>query len=262
MTASRRTGGLGQRTCGDLDRCADLVLCDREGLAYLIALKAAKSVTAARLEVNRGEQTWRFSADKARILDGATLPAEAYPTGVGAMGWIRREPLAVVVAITLFNSPLNLTVHKLGPASAAGCPVVCMPADRTPLTALALAELLQEADLPAGWLAILAGEGAGTRAALARHPAIVALSFAGSVPVSWQLARDAAYARVLLELWSAGPLVAEDDAAVEAVAGTIRSRTAAWGGWYHPGGVRSTVRELTVIMRPTSEVWRRSGTRG
>jgi acyl-CoA reductase-like NAD-dependent aldehyde dehydrogenase len=213
-----------------LDRCADLVRRDRDHLAHLIALEAAKPITAALLEVDRCEQTLRFSAAEARTLHDETLPADAHPAGAGAIGWIRREPIGVVAAITPFNFPLNLVAHKLAPAIAAGCPVVCKPADRTPLSAVALAERLQEAGLPAGWLAILTGDGAGTGGALARHPGIAALSFTGSVPVGWQLARDASHARVLLELGSAAPLVAESDADVDAVVDRVATHAFAHAG--------------------------------
>jgi acyl-CoA reductase-like NAD-dependent aldehyde dehydrogenase len=204
-----------------LDRCADLVRRDREHLAHLIALEAAKPVVAARFEVDRCEQTLRFSAAETRTLHDETLPVDAHPAGVGATGWIRRDPIGVIAAITPFNFPLNLVAHKLGPAIAAGCPVLCKPADRTPLSAVALAERLQEAGLPAGWLAVLTGDGPGTGATLARHPGIAAVSFTGSVSVGWQLARDATHARVLLELGSAAPLVAEADADVDTVVAKV-----------------------------------------
>jgi acyl-CoA reductase-like NAD-dependent aldehyde dehydrogenase len=197
-----------------LDRAAGLVRRDREHLAHLVALEAAKPLAAARVEVDRCEQTLRFSAAEARTLHDETLPVDAHPGGSGATGWIRREPVGVVAAITPFNFPLNLVAHKLGPAIAAGCPVICKPAERTPLSAVALAERLQEAGLPAGWLALLTGEGAGTGATLARHPGVAAVSFTGSVEVGWRLAREAPHARVLLELGSAAPLVAEEDAEV------------------------------------------------
>jgi acyl-CoA reductase-like NAD-dependent aldehyde dehydrogenase len=200
-----------------LDRCADLVRRDRDQLAHIIALEAAKPLVAALAEVDRCEQTLRFSAAEARTLHDETLPVDAHPSGSGATGWVRREPIGVVAAITPFNFPLNLVAHKLGPALAAGCPVICKPAERTPLSTVALAERFLEAGLPAGWLAVLTGDGPGTGANLARHPGVAALTFTGSVPVGWELAREAAHARVLLELGSAAPLVAEADAEVDTV---------------------------------------------
>jgi acyl-CoA reductase-like NAD-dependent aldehyde dehydrogenase len=224
-----------------LDRCADLVRRDRDHLAHLIALEAAKPLAAATAEVDRAEQTLRFSAAEARTLHDQTLPVDAHPGGIGLTGWVRREPIGVVAAITPFNFPLNLVAHKLGPALAAGCPVVCKPAERTPLSAIALAERFLEAGLPPGWLAIVTGDGPSTGAALARHPGIAALTFTGSVPVGWALARDAAHARVLLELGSAAPLVAEADADVEAVVSRVTAH--AFG---HAGQSCVSVQRLLV----------------
>jgi acyl-CoA reductase-like NAD-dependent aldehyde dehydrogenase len=200
-----------------LERTADLVRRDREHHAHLIALEAGKPITAARTEADRCVETLRFSAAEARTLHDQTLPLDAHPAGIGAIGFVRREPLGVVAAITPFNFPLNLVAHKLGPAIAAGCPVVLKPAERTPLSAIALAEALVEAGLPAGWLAVLTGGGAEVGGTLARHPGVAAVTFTGSADVGAAIARDATHAEVLLELGSAAPLVAERDADVDAV---------------------------------------------
>jgi acyl-CoA reductase-like NAD-dependent aldehyde dehydrogenase len=224
-----------------LDRCADLVRRDHEHLARLIALEAAKPVRAARVEVERCEQTLRFSAAEARTLHDRTLPVDAHPGGAGATGFVRRDPIGVVAAITPFNFPLNLVAHKLGPALAAGCPVVLKPAERTPLSAVELAERLQEAGLPAGWLAVLTGDGPGTGATLAAHPHVDVLSFTGSVDVGWALAREAGHARVLLELGSAAPLVLEADGDVDTVVAAVAAH-----GFVHAGQSCVSVQRLLV----------------
>ncbi|MEX1162062.1 MAG: aldehyde dehydrogenase family protein [Nitriliruptor sp.] len=222
-----------------LDRTADLVLRDAEHLAGLIALEAAKPMLAARAEVQRCVQTLRFSAVEARTLHDRTVPLDAHPVGVGAIGFVRREPIGVVAAITPFNFPLNLTAHKLGPAIAAGCPVVCKPAERTPLSAVALAERFVEAGLPPGWLAVLTGGGPEVGGVLARHPGVAAVSFTGSAAVGAILSRDAAHAEVLLELGSAAPLVVEADAdLVEVVAAAVA------GGFTHAGQSCVSVQRL------------------
>lgn len=215
-----------------LERTATLVRRDREELATLIALEAGKPISAARVEVDRCAETFAFAAAEARTLHDETLPIDAHPAGVGATGWVRREPIGVVAAITPFNFPLNLVAHKLAPAVAAGCPVVCKPAERTPLSAVALAKRLVEAGLPAGWLALLTGDGATVGGALAAHPDVAALSFTGSVDVGWRLAGVAAHARVLLELGSAAPLVVEADARDQLDAIVTKVVT---GGFGHAG---------------------------
>jgi acyl-CoA reductase-like NAD-dependent aldehyde dehydrogenase len=224
-----------------LERTARLVERDREHLAHLIAVEAAKPITAARTEVERCVETLRFSAAEARTAHDRTLPLDAHPAGLGAIGFVRREPIGVVAAITPFNFPLNLVAHKLGPAIAAGCPVVLKPAERTPLSSIALAERLLEAGLPAGWLAVLTGGGAEVGGALARHPGVAAVSFTGSASVGERLARDGSHAKLLLELGSAAPLVAEADADVDAVVDRVLA-----GAFGHAGQSCVSVQRLLL----------------
>jgi acyl-CoA reductase-like NAD-dependent aldehyde dehydrogenase len=232
-----------------LERTADLVRRDREHLAHLVALEAAKPITGARAEVDRCVETLRFSAAEARTLHDQTVPLDAHPAGIGAMGFVRREPIGVVAAITPFNFPLNLVAHKLGPAVAAGCPVVLKPAERTPFSAIALAERLIEAGLPAGWLAVLTGGGAEVGGALARHRGVAAVSFTGSAAVGEILAREAAHAKVLLELGSAAPLVAERDADVAAVVDRVVA-----GAFGHAGQSCVSVQRLLLHEDVAEEV--------
>jgi acyl-CoA reductase-like NAD-dependent aldehyde dehydrogenase len=224
-----------------LDRTADLLERDREHLAFLVASESAKPLAAARVEVDRAAGTLRFSAAEARTLGDGGVPFDAHPAGVGATGFVRRDPIGVVAAITPFNFPLNLVAHKVGPALAAGCPVVLKPAERTPLSAVALAERLIEAGLPAGWLAVLTGDGAEVGAPLAAHPDVAAVSFTGSAAVGARLARDASHATVLLELGSAAPLVAEADADVDAVVDGVVA-----GGFGHAGQSCVSVQRLLL----------------
>ncbi len=123
----------------------------------------------------------------------------------------------MVAAITPFNFPLNLIAHKLGPAIAAGCPVVCKPAERTPLSAVALAERFSKPGCRPGGSRSDRGRRRRSAARWPATPDVAAVSFTGSAAVGTRLARDAAHAEVLLELGSAAPLVAEADADVDAV---------------------------------------------
>ncbi|WP_052666229.1 aldehyde dehydrogenase family protein [Nitriliruptor alkaliphilus] len=232
-----------------LERTADLVRRDREHLAHLIALEAAKPIAAARTEVDRCVETLAFSAAEVRTAHDRTLPMDAHPAGVGATGFVRREPIGVVAAITPFNFPLNLVAHKVGPAVAAGCPVVLKPAERTPLSSIALAERLLDAGLPAGWLAVLTGDGPVVGGALTRHPGVAAVTFTGSAPVGEVLAREGSHAKVLLELGSAAPLVAEADADLA----TVVDRVVA-GGFGHAGQSCVSVQRLLLHERVADDV--------
>src|SRR5918997_638854 len=136
-----------------LDRAAVLLAERGEQFARAIAAEAAKPLKTARIEAQRAVDTFRFSAAEARTLAGEVVPLDASAPGVGKLGLTLRVPVGVVGAISPFNFPLNLVAHKVAPAIAAGCPVVLKPASQTPLSAVALAELLlDECGLPAGRL--------------------------------------------------------------------------------------------------------------
>lgn len=213
-------GRLGSRAAraAVLDRTAALLAADREELARTIALEAAKPIRAARAEVDRAVETLRFSAAAARTAHGDEVPMDAHPAGTGLLAFTVREPVGVVAAITPFNFPLNLVAHKLGPAVAAGCPVVLKPAEKTPLSAIALVERFLRAGLDPHAVQVVTGLGPVVGAHLAAHPGIAALSFTGSATVGHALAASAAPGvRVLLELGSAAPLVVEQDADLHAV---------------------------------------------
>ena len=112
---------------------------------------------AARVEAARAMSTYTMAAVEARKLAGDVVPMDATQAGEGKFAFTLRQPLGVVGAISPFNFPLNLVAHKIAPALAAGCAVVLKPATATPLSALLLAELEEEAGLPAGWLNVLVG---------------------------------------------------------------------------------------------------------
>lgn len=213
-----------------LDGAAAIVERDREHLARIIALEAAKPIRAARVEVDRCVQTLRFSAAEARTLHGETIPLDAHPGGADLVGFTLREPRGVVAAITPFNFPLNLVAHKLGPAIAAGCPVVLKPAEKTPLSGLALVERLLQAGLPPGAIQVVTGLGGDVGAYLAAHPGVDVVSFTGSAAVGHALAAANPRAAVLLELGSAAPIVLERDGDATAVVERVAAHAFAHAG--------------------------------
>ena len=112
---------------------------------------------ASRAEVERSIQTLQFSAEEAKQLAGEYIPLGAAKGGAGRDAYTILEPIGVVGAVTPFNFPLNLTVHKVGPAIAAGNSIVVKPAEKTPLSALKLAEVFTKAGLPDGVLNVIPG---------------------------------------------------------------------------------------------------------
>jgi acyl-CoA reductase-like NAD-dependent aldehyde dehydrogenase len=187
-------------------------------VARLISDEAGKPMKAARIEAARAMSTYTMSAVEARKLAGEVVPMDASQAGEGKFAFTLREPLGVVGAISPFNFPLNLVAHKIAPALAAGAAVVLKPASATPLSALLLAELEEEAGLPAGWLNVAVGPSAEIGDVLVEDERVAVLTFTGSGDVGWGLRERAPRKKVLLELGNATPVVIEADADVDAAA--------------------------------------------
>src|SRR5919204_1075500 len=136
----------------------------------------------------------------------------------------------VVGAISPFNFPLNLVAHKLAPALAAGCAVVLKPASQTPLSALLLAELEEEAGLPPGWLSVVVGPASELGDVLVEDERVRALTFTGSGAVGWELKRRAPRKRVNLELGNATPVIVAADADLDAAAKAMAANAFSFAG--------------------------------
>ena len=214
-----------------LDRAAARLTERREEFARVIAAEAAKPIRTARVEAERAAGTFQFAAAEARKLGGEMIPLDAIPAGEGKLGFTLRVPIGVVGAIAPFNFPLNLVVHKVGPAIAAGCPVVLKPASQTPFSSIALAEMLiDECGLPADWLHVVTGGGSTVGNALVDHADIALITFTGSPEVGWSIRSRAPRKRVGLELGNNAPVIIEADGDWAAAAAKIRT-----AGFSHAG---------------------------
>ncbi len=202
----------------------------REEAAGIICAEAGKPLKTARVEAERAASTYRFAAVEARRLAGEMVPMDASAAGAGKLAFTIRVPIGVVAAISPFNFPLNLVAHKIAPALAAGCPVVLKPASSTPLSAFFLAELEQDAGLPAGWLNVVAGPSSEIGDVLVDDDRVRLISFTGSAEVGWGIAARAARKRVKLELGNATPLIVDDGADVEAAAAAIAANAFSFAG--------------------------------
>lgn len=194
-----------------LERMRRLLERDAAEFAQLVCYETGKPIREARLEVERSQQTLIASADAARNLRGEVIPMDAAPIGKGRWAMTLREPLGIIGAITPFNFPLNLTLHKVGPAIAAGNAVVHKPSGNTPLSALRLARLIQEAGAPAGSYNVVTGPGGKVGTALTTDPRVAMITFTGSVPVGEQIRAQPGLRRVTLELGSNSSLILEPD---------------------------------------------------
>lgn len=195
-----------------LDTAAVRLAARRDEFAEIVCREAAKPLKTARVEAERAVGTFQFAAAEARKLSGEMIPLDAIQAGEGKLGFTLRVPIGVVGAIAPFNFPLNLVVHKLAPAIAAGCPVVLKPASQTPFSSIALAEMLiDECGLPAEYLHVVTGGGGTVGNAIVDHPDIALITFTGSPAVGWGIRSRAPRKRVGLELGNNAPVIIEAD---------------------------------------------------
>ena len=201
-----------------------------EEVAQTICAEAGKPLKTARVEASRAMSTYTMAAVQARTLAGDVVPMDASQAGEGKLAFTLRVPIGVVGAISPFNFPLNLVAHKIAPALAAGCAVVLKPATATPLSALLLAELEQEAGLPPGWLNVVAGSSAEIGDVLVGDERVAALTFTGSGDVGWKLKERAPHKHVALELGNATPVIVEADADLEDAAARLAGNAFSFAG--------------------------------
>src|SRR3954469_446913 len=201
-----------------------------EEAARLISDEAGKPMKAARIEASRAMSTYTMAAVEARKLAGDVVPMDASQAGEGKLAFTLRIPRGVVGAISPFNFPLNLVAPKIAPALAAGCAVVLKPASATPLSALFLAELEQEAGLPPGWLNVLVGPSAEIGDVLVEDERVRMITFTGSSGVGWGIAERAARKRVRLELGNSTPVIVAADADLDLAATKLAANAFSFAG--------------------------------
>jgi acyl-CoA reductase-like NAD-dependent aldehyde dehydrogenase len=197
-----------------LRRAADLIERDTALLAETITAEQGKHVADATAEASRIADIVRLCAEEGLRIYGEVLPMDAAAVGVGRLGYTRPEPLGLVGAITPFNYPAILVIHKIGPALAAGNSVVLKPASETPLTSLFLVERLVEGGLPPLALQCVVGPGRTIGEALVSDPRVRRISFTGSYEVGQAIARAAGAKRLTCELGSNAAFVVHADADV------------------------------------------------
>ena len=213
-------------------------------IAAVLSAENGKTITEATLEAGRSGDLIRLSAFEGTQLYGDTLPLDANKgTGFDKIGFTVRQPCGVVLAITPFNYPGLLAIHKIAPAVAAGNAVVLKPAELTPLTALALADCFLEAGLPGAVLSVVTGHGTEIGDALVADPRVRKVSFTGSTAVGERISRTAGVKKLSLELGSSSPVVILPDADLE-----VAAKAVAAGGYANAGQVCISVQR--VITHP------------
>jgi succinate-semialdehyde dehydrogenase/glutarate-semialdehyde dehydrogenase len=206
-----------------LRRWFELVLASQEDLATLMTAEQGKPMTESRAEVAQAAAFLEWFAEEARRIYGDTIPGHAADKRL----LVLKEPIGVVAAITPWNFPAAMITRKAGAALAAGCTLVLKPASATPFSALALAELGEQAGLPPGVFNVVTGDAAAIGLELSTNPAVRKLTFTGSTEVGKQLMAQCAgtVKKVSLELGGNAPFIVFDDADLDAaVQGLLASK--------------------------------------
>lgn len=194
-----------------LMKAAEIFKDKKEEIALVICREAGKTITDARAEVDRGIQTFITSAEEGKRISGQGLPIQGQEGNEAKMAFSIRVPVGVVCAITPFNFPFNLTAHKIGPAIAAGNTVVLKPAEKTPVSAILMAEILQEAGLPSGFLNLVNGFGHEVGPVLLKDERIAMYTFTGSPKVGRMIKSESGIRKVTLELGNNSPNIIHHD---------------------------------------------------
>lgn len=224
-----------------ISRMLAIVKRDLAEFAELICCETGKPIKEARVEAERTLQTMTASAEVARNFRGEVIPIDGAPIGKGRMAMTVREPLGVIGAITPFNVPFNLMMHKVGPALAAGNAIVHKPASATPLSALRFAGVVEEAGAPAGAFNVITGSGGLIGNSLVDSDRVAMITFTGSREIGLSIRARAGLKRVTLELGSNSALVVEPDADLD----TAVARSVA-GSFAHSGQVCISVQRIYV----------------
>ena len=234
LPADERAGILG-RAAALLDKRRDVIIdtAIREG---------GKPYRDTVVEVDRAIDGMRNCAELVRAEGGHVVPMGATPASRGRIAFTQREPIGPVLALSAFNHPVNLIVHQIGPALAAGCPVLVKPSRDTPLSCVNVVQALVDAGLPPAWCRVLIPASHDHTDALVRDGRVRFLSFIGSAEVGWGLrARIAPGMRCALEHGGIAPVIVDRGANLDLAAAAV-----AKGGFYHAGQVCVSVQQVFV----------------
>ena len=213
---------------------------NKEEFAELLTMEVGKPINESYVELDRSIETLKLAAEEAKRIYGESVPLDAGLNGKGFFAFTQRLPLGVVAAITPFNYPLNLTIHKIAPAIACKNTVIIKPPTDAPLTVMKFAELVNE-EFPAGVINVITGYGSEVGDALVASDKIDKISFTGSVMTGLMISQRAGMKKVTLELGGNDPLIVLDDADVDAaVKGVIN------GAYLNAGQVCMGVKRIIV----------------
>ncbi len=222
-----------------LKKAAEIMKGRTDELALLIAAEGGKPLIDAKIEVVRAIDGVETCAAEIANLAGHEIPMDLTSAGAGKIAFTTKEPIGPVVAVSAFNHPLNLIVHQVAPAVAAGNPVIVKPADDTPLSCKAFIDILHQTGLPAEWAQFVCCE-VSTAQKLVTDDRVAFFSFIGSAAVGWKLrSMLAPGTRVALEHGGVAPVIICPSARKETLVPSIVK-----GGFYHSGQVCVSVQRV------------------
>ncbi len=225
---------------GILERTVAMMTERVDDLALEAAREGGKPLIDSRIEAARAIDSLKSCIEALRTQSGNEIPMGLTAASVGRAAFTRKEPVGVVVAVSAFNHPLNLIVHQVGPAVAAGCPVIVKPAEDTPISCFRFVDMLRKAGLPAEWCQALVVNDLADATRLVTDPRVAFFSFIGSARVGWMLRSQLSPGtRCALEHGGAAPVIVAADADLD-VAVTLLSK----GGYYHAGQVCVSVQRV------------------
>jgi acyl-CoA reductase-like NAD-dependent aldehyde dehydrogenase len=223
-----------------LEKAAALMQSRRDGLALEAAREGGKPLVDSRVETDRAIDGMKLCVQHLRTQAGGEISMNLNAYSTGRLAFTRHEPIGVVAAFSAFNHPLNLIVHQVGPAIAAGCPVIVKPAKATPLSCFRLVNILRQAGLPDQWCQALVTTDNDVASEMVADRRLGFFSFIGSGRVGWDLRRKLAPgARCSLEHGGVAPVIVAADADIENALPLILK-----GGFYHAGQVCVSVQRV------------------
>lgn len=224
-----------------LEKTASIMNERSEELIHLAISEGGKPYKDSKAEIIRAIKGVKLAAEHISQIKGEQIPMGLTEASINRIAFTSKEPIGVVAAVSAFNHPLNLAVHQIATAIAAGCPVIFKPSSSTPLSGLALADILKEAGLPAGWLQVVLCDNEIAEL-LVTDRRVHFLTFIGSAKVGWYLkSKLSPGTRCALEHGGAAPVIVESDADFsEMIPDLVK------GGFYHAGQVCVSVQKIYV----------------
>jgi glyceraldehyde-3-phosphate dehydrogenase (NADP+) len=202
---------------------------ERQRLANVLSMESGKPVRYALAEIDRSAQTFLVAAEESKRLPREYISIDWTPSGQAKEGVVKYFPMGLIAGISPFNFPLNLAVHKIAPALAAGNPIILKPARSTPLSVLELAKIFDETDLPAGALSVLVTDRESGNL-LITDERFKMLSFTGSPEVGWDMKTRAGKKKVVLELGGNAGVVVTPTASIPKAVEKIVTGSFAYSG--------------------------------